>query len=384
MIKYYSLDEILKHNSQYYIIFGQRSNGKSYAVDKYVLDNYFTKGEEFVIVKRYNDELKRTIAETMLTPLYDYVFEKYGYYIRFFQGKWLASDDSDLPLSKWYTIGYAQTLNSVDKFKGSQYPKVTTIIFEEFMSTKGDYLVDEVNIFMNIVSTIVRKRTDIKVFLLGNTISKYSPYSESLGIRLDKIKQGQIIDKAIEYNGTITKFTIERTKNVQVIDNEKIDGKSISYTNFGKKNSKMINFGEFEISGEYPIIRNGIHFLESEKSLKDFDRKLRFKKENKTDIYVEFNGEFYNIYINKDTKDYVVGIKLMKDKIGDKKNRVILNPSKDYKNSVVVYNIRTFSLNKSINKLLDIIVSAFQNNMIVYENEEVGEDIKTAFRNIGL
>lgn len=383
MIKYYSLEEILKHDSQYYIIFGQRSNGKSYAVDKYVLDNYFNKGEEFVIVKRYNDELKRTIAETMLTPLYDYVFEEYGYYIRFFQGKWLASDDKDLPLSKWNTIGYAQTLNSVDKFKGSQYPNVTTIVFEEFMSTKGDYLVDEVNIFMNVVSTIVRKRTNVKVFLLGNTISKYSPYSDSLGIRLDKIKQGQIIDKAVEYNGTITKFTIERTKNVQVIDNEKMNEK-ISYTNFGKKNSKMINFGEFEISGEYPIIRNGIHFLESEKFLKDFDKKLRFKKENKTDIFIEFNGEIYNIYINKDTKDYIVGIKIMKDKIGDKKNRIILNPSKDYRNSIVVYNIRTFTLNKSVNKLLDIIVNAFQNNMIVYENEEVGEDIKTAFRNIGL
>ena len=383
MIKYYSIEEILKHNSQYYIIFGQRSNGKSYAVDKYILDNYFTKGEEFVIVKRYNDELKRTIAETMLSPLYDYILETYGYYIRFFQGKWLASDDSDLPLSKWNTIGYAQTLNSVDKFKGSQYPKVTTIVFEEFMSTKGDYLIDEVNIFMNVVSTIVRKRTNVKVFLLGNTISKYSPYSDSLGVRLDKIKQGQIIDKAVEYNGTITKFTIERTKNVQVIDNEKINEK-ISYTNFGKKNSRMINFGEFEISGEYPIIRNGIHFLESEKYLKDFDKKLRFKKENKTDIYIEFNGEFYNIYINKDTKDYIVGIKIMKDKIGDKKNRIILNPSKDYRNSIVVYNIRTFTLNKSINKLLDIIVSAFQNNIIVYQNEEVGEDIKTAFRNIGL
>lgn len=383
MYKYYSLEEILKHDSQYYIIFGQRSNGKSYAVDKYVLDNYFNKGEEFVIVKRYNDELKRTIAETMLTPLYDYVFEEYGYYIRFFQGKWLASDDKDLPLSKWNIIGYAQTLNSVDKFKGSQYPNVTTIVFEEFMSTKGDYLVDEVNIFMNVVSTIVRKRTNVKVFLLGNTISKYSPYSDSLGVRLDKIKQGQIIDKAVEYNGTITKFTIERTKNVQVIDNEKMNEK-ISYTNFGKKNSKMINFGEFEISGEYPIIRNGIHFLESEKFLKDFDKKLRFKKENKTDIFIEFNGEIYNIYINKDTKDYIVGIKIMKDKIGDKKNRIILNPSKDYRNSIVVYNIRTFTLNRNVNKMLDIIVNSYQNNMIVYENEEVGEDIKTAFRNIGL
>ena len=38
-IKWYSLDNILKYDVQYYMIFGERSNGKSYAVDKYVIDN---------------------------------------------------------------------------------------------------------------------------------------------------------------------------------------------------------------------------------------------------------------------------------------------------------------------------------------------------------
>ena len=66
MNDYYSLDNILKYEAQYYIIFGERSNGKSYALGKYVLDNYFTKGEEFVICKRYKEDMTTYICERML------------------------------------------------------------------------------------------------------------------------------------------------------------------------------------------------------------------------------------------------------------------------------------------------------------------------------
>ena len=55
-IKWYSLDNILKHKAQYYIIFGERSNGKSYAVDKYIIDSFFLKGEQFGFVKRYEED----------------------------------------------------------------------------------------------------------------------------------------------------------------------------------------------------------------------------------------------------------------------------------------------------------------------------------------
>ena len=89
MKKFYSLEELDKlKNIQYYIIFGERSNGKSYAVDKRMIDNYFTKGEEFVICKRYAEDIKTNICTTMLEPLYDYVLDTFGYKIRFYRGIW--------------------------------------------------------------------------------------------------------------------------------------------------------------------------------------------------------------------------------------------------------------------------------------------------------
>ena len=39
-LKYYSLDNILKKNSVYNVIFGERSNGKTYAVLKYGIEQY--------------------------------------------------------------------------------------------------------------------------------------------------------------------------------------------------------------------------------------------------------------------------------------------------------------------------------------------------------
>jgi len=67
-IKWYSLDNILKHESQYYMIFGERSNGKSYAVDKYILDKFFKEGEQFAFVKRYEDDIKTKYMSEVFTP----------------------------------------------------------------------------------------------------------------------------------------------------------------------------------------------------------------------------------------------------------------------------------------------------------------------------
>ena len=45
MVKYYSLKNILKKNAQYNMIFGERSNGKTYSVLYYALENYLCQYE---------------------------------------------------------------------------------------------------------------------------------------------------------------------------------------------------------------------------------------------------------------------------------------------------------------------------------------------------
>lgn len=376
-IEYYTLDNILKHDGQYYIIYGERSNGKSYALDKYVLDKYFTKGEQFVIAKRYAEDMSSTICASMLVPLYDYVLEEYGYYIRFYQGKWFATQDKDIPITKQEIIGYAQSLNTVERFKGSQFPKVTTIIFEEFMSLKNNYLNDEISLLLNLVSTIARKRNNVKIFMLGNAISKYSPYSEALGIRLDKLKFNDIIEKTFTYGKAKTKFIIERSKHVEIDDN------TDSYTNFGKVSSSMINDGLFETSN-YKRFNDGICFNENIKEFRDtFKVKPKvFNKENKLPIYIHFNDEYYAIYI-KSNNSITIGIN--KCSVKPKNVIAVINPSNtEINNAIGIKNICYFKGQKGICKMLDRIVRAFYNDDIIFPSNEIGEDIITAFSLCGL
>lgn len=57
--KYYSLNNILKKDAQYNIIFGQRSNGKTYAVKKYGLEKFIKTGEQMAYVRRQDIDLKK-------------------------------------------------------------------------------------------------------------------------------------------------------------------------------------------------------------------------------------------------------------------------------------------------------------------------------------
>lgn len=391
---YYDLSNILQYQGQYYIIFGSRSTGKSYAVDKLCLDNFYQNGEQFVVCKRYQEDMKSSICSSMFSPLYDYVREQYGYYIRYYQGKWLTSQDETLPINQWEVMGYSQSLNNVDRYKGSQYPKVTTIVFEEFMSMRGDYLPNEVNLFINLVSTIVRKRTNVKVFMLGNTITKYSPYSQALGIKLERVKVGEIVEKVIKYKKSKTIFIIERTKNVKITDNSSDES---VYTNFGSNINKMVNDGCFE-SNQYPRIRNGVHFSINERALREegqlINKRLRFNKSNRTNILFEFNDNFYRLYINSETNNIVCGITPIECEltltnknlfIGKSSDQyVVVNPSKYYSNAVSVYNIARFAGSIQVNRLLDLFTQAYYNNCIVYTNDEVGEDIATLLRLCGM
>ena len=56
-MKYYSLKKILKKEATYNVIFGERSNGKTYASLQYVLENYFNKGEQFVYIRRWSEDI---------------------------------------------------------------------------------------------------------------------------------------------------------------------------------------------------------------------------------------------------------------------------------------------------------------------------------------
>ena len=57
--KFYSLENILSKNADYNIIFGERSNGKTYATLEYVLTKYVETGEQGAYIRRWSEEIGR-------------------------------------------------------------------------------------------------------------------------------------------------------------------------------------------------------------------------------------------------------------------------------------------------------------------------------------
>lgn len=197
-MKFYSLKNILAKNAIYNLIFGERSNGKTYAVLSYALEQYVKTGNQLALIRRWKDDFTGKRGVVMFDSL---VANKE--ISKLTKGKW---DNVYYQASKWYLCRfeddkricddtpfcYGFAISGMEHDKSTSYPKVNTILFDEFI-TRGVYLPDEFVLFMNCLSTIIRQRSDVKIFMLGNTVNKYCPYFSEMGLtHLKDMTQGTI------------------------------------------------------------------------------------------------------------------------------------------------------------------------------------------------
>lgn len=255
--KYYSLKNILAKNARYNMIYGERSNGKTYAVDaEAIFENYVSTGyiKQGAIIRRYDDDfIGATSARSMFNALMcngngeniiqkrtDGLFDGVEYY----GGAYYMTkrDEKTGQLRRTPNIlAYGFALTSEQSYHGGSYPNITTILFDEFM-TRGYYLKDEFVIFQNILSTIIRERDDVKIFMCANTVNKYGcPYFNEMGLyRIKQMKQGDI--DVYEYGTSGLRVAVEWA------DSPSKSGKpSDVYFAFNNPRLKMITTGAWEM-----------------------------------------------------------------------------------------------------------------------------------------
>lgn len=379
-IKWYSLDKILQEEGQYYVIFGERSNGKSYACNKMIIDKFFESGEEFAYVKRYEEDMKKKYMDEVFNPLEEYCMEKYNHHIKFYQGKFLVYEDgSSGKLSECRVMGTAFSIANVNRTKGTSYPNITTVLFEEFMSIDCSYLPDELNLFLNLVSTIVRYRTNVKVFMLANAISKHSPYLSALGLKAHRLKKGEIVNREYkDKKGFKTKFIVERTENVDVFDN-KYNKEKIVYNIFGHSGvGAMVRSGDFEVHA-YPRRIDGYCFSEN----KEEGSKI-IGKMYQTPIVVKFEDYYYRCYLIDDNCKLLTAYReIQSNNISDKNTTHIINGNAYFENVANVNNIVKYN-DRNINELFDYIVSTINQRDFITICDDDGENVINAFRLAGL
>ena len=347
-MKYYSLKRILSKNAIWNLIIGERSNGKTYAVLERIVTRALTLGEDGVIIRRWAEDFKNKRGATMFASLVNngvitklsngewdniYYFSGRWYFCRTEDGKRLCAEEP---------FCYAFALTDMEHDKSTSYPKVKTILFDEFLSRFG-YLPDEFILLSNVLSTIIRDRDDVLIFMCGNTVNKYSPYFVEMGLtNIQKMEKGEI--QVYDYGDSGLKVAVEFT------DTPKLVKKSNKYFAFNNPRLEMItgkgNVWEIAI---YPHL-----------TFKYVNKDIKFI------YFIEFNDNLLQCEVIKHDKDYVTYIHKKTTPLKSDRE-IVFSPEAD------IRCCRYSNILKPVDSVSETLGAFFKRNKVFYQNNEIGE-----------
>ena len=352
-MKYYSTTAIDKRDATYNVIFGERSNGKTYALLLKTLKEYAKNGAHMAYVRRWKEDITGRRASQLFAGINENKevekttkgeFTGVHYYAGKFylcnydeNGKVIYSDND--------ILGYTFSLSDGEHNKSTSFPNIKTIVFDEFLTNKL-YLNDEFVHFMNTVSTIVRKREDVKIYMLGNTVNKYCPYFKEMGLEhIQKMKQGTI--DVYQYGDSNLTVAVEYCK---TIDNGGSKG-SNKYFAFNNPKLSMITGGAWELN-IYPHLPY---------KYKPKDILLTYFIEFSDNIYqcevINIKDEYFTYIHNKTTP--------IQDENLDLVYSLDYSPKTNYNRSIF----------KPINGVQRKIMWFFVNDKVFYQDNNVGDAI---------
>lgn len=353
---YYDIAHLIKDypDAYYYMAFGERSNGKTYSALKYAIERYFKHGEQFAYVRRFGEDIKRKNLQTLLAAhvenglisslsggTYSLVDYTSGRFIAFDYDPDTGKAEKDLQ-----PMGFAFDLNSMEHHKSTSFPKVTTVIFDEFLSRQG-YLANEFVLFMNTLSTIIRDRINVKIFMIGNTVNKFCPYFSEMGLTHIKDQKPGTTD-LYTYADTGLSIVVEYCDPMS-----KRGGKhSDVYFAFDNPQLKMITSGSWEIA-IYP------HLTEKYRP-----------KDVMYQFFIEFDETLLHCEIVTTDTKYFMFVHPKTTPIKDEEGDVIYTnrPNERWNYRVGIYN-QGDSLSRFILQLL-------RENRVFYSDNETGEALR--------
>lgn len=265
-VKYFNPGRVFSHNCIFNVVVSARGAGKTYSTFKYVLNNFFKKGQQFVYVRRTEKEMSRVRDNLFDAVMYD-CFPDYRIEV---VGDKLIAKSVENKSDVGVICGYIMPLSLSNQYKSGSYPKVTTVIYDEYINESGKYLKDEPEKLINLLETIFRTR-QCRCILLGNESTAYNPFHLSLGIppHVDEWKDKK---RKIYF----LRFTSE------------------SYSEF-KKSTDFARLIEGTRYGDFILDNSNI--LDSEEAV----RKIKGKKEIKCTFMLE--GGIYGLYMMYDGRN---------------------------------------------------------------------------------
>lgn len=169
---FYNLDKLFSYNFLIAFVIGERGVGKSFNSKVAMLKKFLKSGEQFLYVRRYKTELD-TALETFWNDIQDKgFFDDLKLEVK-------KSKNMSQLLCDGKVCGYAVPLTLSSNLKSTAFPKVKTILFDEFLLDDDPhhrYLKHEVTKVLDLIETVFRLK-DGQLILLGNALNVHaSPY----------------------------------------------------------------------------------------------------------------------------------------------------------------------------------------------------------------
>ena len=177
MSHWYNYDNLMSRNATFSFAITGRGQGKTYGAIKLCVNDFLKNGNEFIYLRRYKTEISSASKHLFDALNLNKEFEGYNLLCEgnkfFIQKK--SSDDDEKPEKQ--LVGYAVALSTANILKSTNFAKVRTIVFDEFLLGPGvfHYLPNEVEAFLDFYETVARMR-DVRVLFLGNAITQSNPY----------------------------------------------------------------------------------------------------------------------------------------------------------------------------------------------------------------
>lgn len=257
---YWNINKVLSYDKLFNFIVGSRGVGKTFGAKEYVTKNFLKKNSQFVYLRRYKEELKNN--EKFFDDLKDF-FPEVEFSVK---GRKYFINGLE--------AGTALALTQARNDKSTPFPRVETIIFDEFIIDKGyqRYLPNEVTNFLEEYSTISRDR-DIKVLFLSNALTITNPYF-----------------LYFDFYPSNKEFSIKGDLLIQVIKDSAYTDK-MKNTRFGKLIDGT-SYGSYAIDNKFFLDNN--NFIKK----KNGDYKSLFS--------FDFQGNKYGVWYNYKEATYIV------------------------------------------------------------------------------
>lgn len=253
---WFTFKDILSKQADVNLVISGRSNGKTYSALKYVLQDFKKNKKCFVWVRRWHDDVKLSKAQKLFLPLHEVIVNLFGadYDVVYANGNYYLVD----PDGEKTVIGYIVALSDSHHLKSVSFVNIGTIVYDEFIrqAQAGEKaLPDELGRWESILSTVIRFHTDIKIFCLANTCSKYAPLLQYYKIPINQMKIGDIFTQEFPTEAGTLKVACEYAE-----VSKEVKKKTSKYI----LDSDMILNGEWELPkiDEIPISAAGEHAKE--------------------------------------------------------------------------------------------------------------------------